>query len=118
MVEIPSEGDEKMKALEVDGLVWREGKVFVSYCPELDVSSCGDTVEAARVNLQVAVRLFLEEAEKMGTLETILQEAGFEKTAQGWQAPRLMAMEVISIPVGGGSAEDHADPFGEIGQAF
>jgi predicted RNase H-like HicB family nuclease len=89
-----------VRTLEVDGLVWQEGKAFVSYCPELDVSSCGDTVEEARANLRTAVRLFLEEAEKIGTLGTILQEAGFEKTAQGWQAPRLVATELISVPVG------------------
>lgn len=65
-----------MKTLEVDGPLWQEGKVFVSYCPELDVSSCGDTVEEARANLRAAIRLFLEEAERMGTLNAILIEAG------------------------------------------
>ena len=64
-----------MKPLEVDGLIWQEDKVFVSFCPELDVSSCGDTVtvEEARVNLREAVRLFLEEAERIGTLDAILR---------------------------------------------
>lgn len=80
-----------MKTLEVDGLVWQEGRVFVSYCPELDLSSCGDTVEEARTNLRTAIRLFLEEARKMGTLEAILQESGFKETTKGWQGPRLMA---------------------------
>jgi hypothetical protein len=47
-------------------------------------------VEEARAHLRTAIRLFLEEAQKMGTLETILQESGFKKTAQGWQAPRLV----------------------------
>lgn len=68
-----------MKSMNVDGLIWQERNVFVSYCPELDVSSCGDTVEAARVNLREAVRLFLEEAEKMNTLDSILKEVGLEK---------------------------------------
>ena len=89
-----------MKSMDVDGLIWQEGNVFVSYCPELDISSCGDTVEAARANLREAVRLFIEEAEKMGTLDSILKEAGFKKTPQGWQAPRLVATELISVPVG------------------
>lgn len=88
-----------MKTLEVDGLVWQEGKLFVSYCPELDVSSCGDTVEEAQANLRAAIRLFLEEAEKMGTLDAILRESGFKKTTEGWQAPRLVATELISVPV-------------------
>jgi hypothetical protein len=43
---------------------------------ELDVSSCGGSKLKALKNLKEAVRLFLEEAEKMGTLEQILEEAG------------------------------------------
>jgi len=53
--------------LEFDMVVLKEGKTFVAYSPELDVSSCGASVDQARTNLKTAVRLFLEEAEKMGT---------------------------------------------------
>jgi predicted RNase H-like HicB family nuclease len=42
----------------------------------LDVSSCGGTKEKALKNLKEAVGFFLEEAEKLGTLEQILEEAG------------------------------------------
>ena len=41
--------------------VWKEGPTFVSYTPELDVSSCGDSVTEARARLREAVSLFLEE---------------------------------------------------------
>ncbi len=82
-----------MRSLGIGGLMWQEGKIFITYCPELDVSSCGDTVEEARAHLRTAVRLFVEEAEKMGTLDTILRESGFKKTTKGWRAPRLMATE-------------------------
>jgi hypothetical protein len=51
--------------------------VYVAYAPELDVSSCGASSQRARKSLLEAVRLFLEEAEKMGTLEQILQELGY-----------------------------------------
>ena len=54
-----------------------EFTAFVAYSPQLDVSSCGETRQQARRNLLEAVRLFLEEAGKMGTLEQILEEAGF-----------------------------------------
>ncbi|MBT9138326.1 MAG: hypothetical protein DDT31_00878 [Syntrophomonadaceae bacterium] len=91
--------------LEVDGLVWQAGKVFVSYCPELDVSSCGDTVEEARTNLRVAVRLFLAETERMGTLDSILKEAGFKRTRKGWQAPRLLAILKESSDDSGNTAD-------------
>lgn len=54
-----------------------KGHCIVAYCPELDVYSQGYTKEEARQNLKEAVRLFLEEADRMGTLEQILSEAGF-----------------------------------------
>ncbi len=56
--------------------IFKEGATWVAYARELDVSSCGGTQEDALQNLKVAVRLLLEEAEKMGTLEQILAEAG------------------------------------------
>jgi hypothetical protein len=40
-------------------------------------------------NLKEAVRLFLEEAEKMGTLEQILEEAGYSKTKQKITGPKF-----------------------------
>jgi len=58
----------------------REGNTIVAYCPELDVSSCGYTPDQAQSNLRVAIRLFLEEAAKMGTLADILSEAGYDLT--------------------------------------
>ncbi|WP_293374966.1 type II toxin-antitoxin system HicB family antitoxin [Nevskia sp.] len=41
-------------------IIEREGSVFVSLCPELDIASQGDTIEAARDHLQEAVELFFE----------------------------------------------------------
>jgi predicted RNase H-like HicB family nuclease len=54
--------------------VWKEGKMYVSYAKELDVSICGRTIKEAKKNLIEAVECFLETAEKMGTLEEILKE--------------------------------------------
>jgi hypothetical protein len=55
--------------------IFKEGRTFVAHALELDVSSCGSSRESALRSLNEAVRLFLEEAEKMGTLEQILEEA-------------------------------------------
>jgi predicted RNase H-like HicB family nuclease len=41
-------------------VIRREGDGFVALCPELDVASQGDTVEAARDNLREALELFFE----------------------------------------------------------
>lgn len=43
-------------------IIEREGDGYVSRCPELDVASQGDSVEAARGNLREALELFFETA--------------------------------------------------------
>jgi len=43
-------------------LIEREGEGYVALCPELDVASQGDTIEAARENLREALELFFESA--------------------------------------------------------
>lgn len=41
-------------------IVGKEGDLYVSLCPELDVASQGTTIEEAMANLKEAVTLFLE----------------------------------------------------------
>jgi len=85
-------------SIEFDMIVFKEDDAFVAYCPELDLSSCGSNVEQAREMLKKAVRLFLEEAEKMGTLEDILEESRYKKDEKGkWLPPRLIATELVSL---------------------
>jgi predicted RNase H-like HicB family nuclease len=81
--------------------VFKEGKTYVAYTPELDVSSCGRTEEKARRNLIEAVRLFLEEAGNMGTLDQILEEAGYVKRRRSIEAPKLISVEraTIALPL-------------------
>jgi predicted RNase H-like HicB family nuclease len=84
--------------IEFDGIIFKEGETFIAYSPKLDVSSCGNTIDEARKNLKTVVRLFLEEAEKMGTLEDILKESGHKKTdVNRWMTPRLVATELMSV---------------------
>jgi hypothetical protein len=45
--------------------IFKEGRTYVAHALELDVSSCGGSKD------QEALRLFLDEAEKMGTLDQI-----------------------------------------------
>ncbi|MFQ6049781.1 MAG: type II toxin-antitoxin system HicB family antitoxin [Candidatus Paceibacterales bacterium] len=81
--------------------IWKEGKMYVSYCPELDISSCGKSVEEAKKNLLEAVEAFLETAKKIGTLKEILKESGFVREGQRkWKAPEWISLgrEKISIP--------------------
>jgi predicted RNase H-like HicB family nuclease len=48
--------------MKLTALIEREGDGYVSLCPQLDIASQGNTIEAARDNLREALELFFESA--------------------------------------------------------
>jgi hypothetical protein len=67
--------------------MFKENGMFVAYCPELDLSSCGKNLTEAKNNLLEATRLFMEESLKMGTLKDILDEAGYDTSQSELKSP-------------------------------
>ena len=53
-----------------------EDDQWIGFCPDLNVSTQGDTREEAEVNLREAVGLFIETCADLGSLEKVLREAG------------------------------------------
>lgn len=47
---------------QLTAIIEREADGYVSFCPELDIASQGDTIEEARENLREALELFFEAA--------------------------------------------------------
>lgn len=90
--------DELMK-IEFTSQVFKEGKMYVAHTPELDLSSCATTKTKAQKNLIEAVRLFLEEAEKKGSLSQILQEAGFVRRKSTLIGPRIVLSQRVTLPL-------------------
>ncbi|MBF0320324.1 MAG: hypothetical protein HQL01_11040, partial [Nitrospirae bacterium] len=59
---------------------------------------CGDSVGHSKEMLKTAIRLFIEEAEKMGTLDEILTECNYTKDDNGrWIPSKIIASELVSI---------------------
>ena len=53
-----------MKSMrQLTAIIEREDDGYVALCPELDIASQGETVEAARINLVEALELFFESAD-------------------------------------------------------
>ena len=77
--------------------VFKEGGVFVAHVPELDVSSCGDTADKARQNIQIAVQGYLLTAEEKGTLNEIMEEAGYRSSGDGWLAPEFVSLDHLTV---------------------
>jgi predicted RNase H-like HicB family nuclease len=55
-------GEIGMQFRQFIAIIKREADGYVALCPELDIASQGDSVEAARYNLVEAIELFLEVA--------------------------------------------------------
>ena len=77
--------------------VWKEGASYVAYSPELDISSCGKNANQAKTHLREAVSLFIEEAARMGTLNEILAEAGFERRGRTYRQRPILAREKMRL---------------------
>ena len=52
-------------------VIWKEGKRFVSKCPELGVASYGPTPDKARAALAEAAGLYLSNAKRLGLLDAV-----------------------------------------------
>jgi predicted RNase H-like HicB family nuclease len=77
--------------------IFKEGRMYVAYARELDVSSCGYSKQKALENLKQAVGLFLEEAEKKGSLGAILEESGYTKKRANFTAPKFISVHKTSL---------------------
>ncbi len=49
-----------MQKFHLTAIIQKEDDGFVSFCPEFDIASQGETVEIAKANLKEAVELFYE----------------------------------------------------------
>ncbi len=79
--------------------IWSEGEMYVSYCPEFDIASCGPSVEEARKNLKDVLVITLEETQQRGTFENFLQEAGFEEYQENVLSLRKELVEFAPLEI-------------------
>lgn len=88
-----------MYNLDLKVEIFKEDDAYVAICPSLNVSSYGDTVDAARNSLVEALEAFIEECAQMGTIEEVLEEAGFKKTSQTRYARLPMKEENLALAI-------------------
>ena len=79
--------------------IWREGDQFIAHAMPLDVASSGATPQTARASLDEAVKLFIQTADDRGTLNEVLEDAGYEHVCSRWQSPDWVCFERHSASV-------------------
>lgn len=47
--------------MHFDVVITKEGDLYSSWCPQVDIASSGKTIEEARSNLKEAIELYLED---------------------------------------------------------
>jgi predicted RNase H-like HicB family nuclease len=77
--------------------IFKEEDAYVALSPELNVSSFGETIEDAKKSIREAVEAFIEECERMGTLEAILEESGFLKVNDSWTLRKPVEEEALAF---------------------
>jgi predicted RNase H-like HicB family nuclease len=77
--------------------IFKEEDSYVALSPELNVSSYGETIEDAKRSLREALEAFLEECEKMGTLEDVLEESGFSRVNDSWASRKPVEEEAFAL---------------------
>lgn len=86
-----------MEDFSFDVHIFKEGDTYVAHVPALDVSSCGATDDEARRNIRDAVRGFLASSADLGTLDEILEEAGYQREGDKWVAPEFVSVDRLSM---------------------
>jgi predicted RNase H-like HicB family nuclease len=81
--------------------IWKEGNMYVSYCPELDIASCGEDVQQAKKNLTEAILINIEETKNLGTFERFIEDCGLEEINADVLSARkeLVGFTPIELPV-------------------
>lgn len=77
--------------------IFKEDDAYVAVSPELNVSSFGETLVDAKNSIKEALEAFFEECESMGTLEDVLEEAGFSKMNDSWESRKPIEEESFTL---------------------
>ncbi len=88
-----------MQEFSFDTHIFKEGDTFVAYVPALDISSCGATDDEARRNIRDAVRGFLAASADLGTIDEVLQEAGYQRDGDVWRAPEFVSVNRLTMSI-------------------
>ena len=78
---IPGQKEEDIMSelkLKITIELFKEGDLFISRCPELDMIAQGHSIDEAKANLLEVIEIQFEEMKEIGTLEEFLAEAGYQ----------------------------------------
>jgi len=85
-------------SIRLEAATRQEGKVWLAWCPPLDVTTQADTKQRALASLKQAVELWFESCIARNVLEEALLEAGFRKMKAGEMPPQNASVVRLQEP--------------------
>ncbi|RWZ88344.1 MULTISPECIES: hypothetical protein [unclassified Hydrotalea] len=97
---IKTDGFDNVIELQLNVLVLQQGDYYVAYCPSLNLSSYGDTIDDAKVGFDEVMEAYLEECKENGTLHDDLVKNGWTFNIHNHKKAEPPAMVELNIPAG------------------
>jgi predicted RNase H-like HicB family nuclease len=88
-----------MYSLDIKIEIFKEEDLYLAVCPPLNISSYGETEDEAKCSLVEAIEAFIEECDRMGTLNEVLEEAGFIKTGNRRYSRQPLKEENLALAI-------------------
>jgi predicted RNase H-like HicB family nuclease len=97
---IKTDGLDNVLELQLNVLVFQQGDYYVAYCPSLNLSSYGDTIEEAKIGFDEVMEAYLEDCKENGSLHEDLIRNGWNVNIQNHKKAEPPAMVELNIPAG------------------
>jgi predicted RNase H-like HicB family nuclease len=97
---IKTDGFDNVIELQLNILVFQQGDYYVAYCPSLNLSSYGDTIEEAKLGFNEVMEAYLEECRENNSLHEDLIKNGWKINIQNNKKAEPPAMVELNISAG------------------
>ena len=95
---IYTDNNSKIKAMEgyLPIIKWKEKNHYVAYSPSIDLSTSAKSLAQLNKRINKVLQIFFSELIKMGTLEEVLTENGWQKIIQEEEYYKCIPPEIIT----------------------
>lgn len=103
--------DKGMILLRLDVIIKKEGDYYVAYCPALEITGYGKTLEEAQNSFDIEIEIFFEETQKNCSLEKYLLRNGWrlQQTPKVSYEPPQQDISKLSALLKGSESVTHRE---------
>jgi hypothetical protein len=99
MNNIISKKGEGFIEVQLGVLVFQEESSYIAYCPALNLSTYGDSINDVKEAFDDVVQCYIDDNTRMGTLEKDLREHGWEMQISSGKAEPPKQIDLIDLDI-------------------